>query len=939
MGLTKQYLRYVSSAFFGIVGSPKSNVVYVDTEESKGKLVAVPAVEHVFIWDVRKGEKVMVLQGDKHEVTAIAKSPDKKHLAVGYNNGTIQIFDMLSGDSNVTFNGHKSAVSSLNYDSDGTRLVSGSKDTDVIVWDVVNESGLYRLKGHKGMVTQCQFMRNRNFLLSSSKDTYIKFWDLDTQHCFKTVVGHRTEVWGFVLTPDEKRLITGCMDSELRVWDITYTDQIQDEDSPQPAKKMRIEETDKDDDEDDETVILTCTKVGSIMRQSREKLVSMAMDKTGRVLACHGSDSSLEVFLISNEDELTKRLKKKQKKARKKKASEETTGDGEDNVEESVTLAIEDEIKRLSVIRASHKIRSFDFILERNKSLRIVFLLGNNSLESFVLSTIEKKPEPTNHSLLSMPGHRNDVRTVCFSSDDTAVLSASGESVKIWNRSTQQCIRTMKCGYALCSMFVPGDRHCLIGTKAGKLQIFDIAAGQLIESVNAHEGAVWTIALSPDKRGFVTGSADKTVKFWEFELIKDEQFSKSSKRLSANHTRTLKMSDDVLCIRYTPDQRLLAVSLLDNTVKVFFTDTLKFFLSLYGHKLPVLTMDISSDSQLLITGSADRNVKLWGLDFGDCHKSIFAHDDSIMCMQFIPKTHMFFTGGKDMKIKQWDGDKYEQIQTLEGNHGEVWCLAVSHNGDCVMSGSHDKSLRLWDKTQEILVLEEEKEMEREAAYEESVAQEDEPVVAGEASGGEVAMAGKKTIETVKSAERIMEAIVLYKEETQKLQEHEAQCKALQKQLPPPQTHPVLQAYGNLSPSKYVLEILKRVKSSELEKSLLVLPFDYVIDLLKLLDIFIKSGFEVELSCRCLFFLLRVNHGQITSNQVLLPVINSLRSCTVSKISELRDTIGFNMAGLQFIQREMELKQDVQFFADATSHFQEKKRKTKRKEKAMLAVRS
>jgi WD40 repeat protein len=54
--------------------------------------------------------------------------------------------------------------------------------------------------------------------------------------------------------------------------------------------------------------------------------------------------------------------------------------------------------------------------------------------------------------------------------------------------------------------------------------------------------------------------------------------------------------------------------------KVFFVDTLKFFLSLYGHKLPVTAMDISSDSTLIATGSADRNLKFWGLDFGDCHR-------------------------------------------------------------------------------------------------------------------------------------------------------------------------------------------------------------------------------------------------------------------------------------------------------------------------------
>lgn len=60
---------------------------------------------------------------------------------------------------------------------------------------------------------------------------------------------------------------------------------------------------------------------------------------------------------------------------------------------------------------------------------------------------------------------------------------------------------------------------------------------------------------------------------------------------------TLKMTDDVLCVRVSPNGKLLAASLLDSTVRVFFVDSLKFFLSLYGHKLPVLSMDISSGGQ------------------------------------------------------------------------------------------------------------------------------------------------------------------------------------------------------------------------------------------------------------------------------------------------------------------------------------------------------
>ena len=45
------------------------------------------------------------------------------------------------------------------------------------------------------------------------------------------------------------------------------------------------------------------------------------------------------------------------------------------------------------------------------------------------------------------------------------------------------------------------------------------------------------------------------------------------------------MTEDVLAVKYSPNGGFLAVALLDSTVKVFYADSLKFFLSLYGHKV------------------------------------------------------------------------------------------------------------------------------------------------------------------------------------------------------------------------------------------------------------------------------------------------------------------------------------------------------------------
>ncbi|KAM8976599.1 WD repeat-containing protein 3 isoform 2-T2 [Pelodytes ibericus] len=939
MGLTKQYLRYAPSAVFGVIASQKANVAFVTLRGEKGRYVAIGACEHVFIWDTRKGEKILILQGQKQEVTHLCPSPDGLSLAVGYEDGSIRIFSLLSGGVGITFNGHKEAVTTLSYDHLGGRLVSGSKDTNVIVWDVINESGLYRLKGHKDAITQALFLKEKNLLVTSGKDTLVKWWDLDTQHCFQTMVGHRTEVWGLTLLSDESRILTGSADSELRSWCISYVKESEDAHGPQSKRSKGLTEEAEEEVEEEEVEeerIITCRKFGSIMREGRDRVVNLGTDRTRRVLACHGTDSVLEVFCVLTEEEINKKLEKKLKTARKK--ANKKAQSGETPEEPVIERTFQDEIQKISNIKASSKIKSFDLLVHPKGSVKVIVLLQNNSLECYSLPAEPAAAglaESARGSRLTIAGHRSDVRTLSFSSDNIAMLSASAEAVKIWNRSTLQCIRTMPCEYALCSLFVPGDRHVVIGTKSGKLQIFDLASGNLLDSIDAHDGALWSISLAPDQRGFASGGADKRVKFWEFELVIDETNTQSSRRLSVKQTRVLQLDEDVLYVRHSPDGRFLATSLLDCTVKIFFVDTLKFFLSLYGHKLPVLCLDISHDSSIIVTGSADRNIKIWGLDFGDCHRSLFAHDDSVMFLQFVPKTHLFFSGGKDRKLKQWDADRFQQIQTLEGHHGEVWCLAVSPSGDHIVSCSHDKSLRLWERTKEPLILEEEKEMQREAEYEESVAKGEQPVVAGERDG-EAGLAGKKTIETVKSTERIMEAIELYREESDKLEEHQALCKATGRELPR-RINPILQAYGNISPSAYVLDVLKKVKSSELEESLLVLPFSYVPDVLALCRDYIHAGQDVELICRCLLFLLRIHFGQITSNHMLLEVMEDLKKCTISRVAEVRDVMGMNMAGLQFLKREIEAKEEVLFFADATQRFEERRRKRKKNEKLVLSV--
>lgn len=536
-------------------------------------------------------------------------SPNQRQIAVGYEDGVVRLFDLNSGECLVTYSGHKSAVTCLAFDSEGMRLVSGAKDTNIIIWDTVSEAGLFRLSGHKGPITKCCFLENQNILISSSTDTLVKFWDLDTQHCFKTLTGHRSEVWDMVIMKDDRYLVTGCGDSELRVWKIRIAGTEEEEEAskatPKRNKTDLNEEEEDDKEEEGDDSILTCTKIGTILRQGRERVVSLTTDSSRTLLACHGMDAIVELFRFHTEEEIKTIFGKRQRKFKKK---------NPDSTQE-LTIALQDEVLRIKSVQASGKVKAIDMFLSDKGELRLLVLLRGNLFEVHAVDTIvSANTETTKVAGVSLPGHRTDVRALCFSSDKIALASASGESLKIWNRSSQNCIRTMPCDYALAVLFATGDRNVIVATKTGKLQIFDIATGRLLEEIYAHEGEAWSIAMSPDLRGIASGGADKKVKFWQFELVADivDETGSRGKRMSLTHSKTLQLEEDVLCVRFSPDQRLIAVSLLDSTVKIFFVDTLKFFLSLYGHKFPVLCMDISSDSTTIITGGADRNIKIWG---------------------------------------------------------------------------------------------------------------------------------------------------------------------------------------------------------------------------------------------------------------------------------------------------------------------------------------
>ncbi|DBA00189.1 TPA: hypothetical protein N0F65_007814 [Lagenidium giganteum] len=938
--MVKSYLRYERDSSFGVISSVEGNVIY----DATGRYAIAPALKDVVVWNVRQGSKVREFRGDSGQVTVLTLSPDGAFVAAGYSTGVIHIFRFATGALEVTLDGHKSAVEALCYKKDGAMLASGARDTDVIVWDIVSQTGLFRLKGHKDAVTALRFIAEEKLLVSSSKDTLLKVWDLETQHCIQTCVGHRNEVWSLDVSPQGDRLITGASDNQLRVW------------------RVRTAQESQDEGEEGNIVAVH----GSIYRQSNDRAMGVAYSPDGALVGVQSAGKTIEIYKLRSKDELKKKQQRREKrqreKARKKQQQQE-----EDDATTRSKLPIEaqkqpvdqderddnaatDELELLCIVRSTHKIKSFAFSPDIAKDGTSSVLLGlqNNSLETYTLTpSADLENRFAKAHSLTLGGHRSDVRMVAISSDDQLLLSLSSASVKIWNARSMQCIRTLTDGVslALSAAFAPGNMHVIVGTKTGALLLFDLNSGECIwREDNAHNGsAVWSMDVRPDGRGIVTGGADQHVNFWDFEMHRIDETE--GLRLGLSHSRLLKMSDDVLCVRFSntkdPLKLLVAVALLDCTVKVFHDDSLKFFVSLYGHKLPVMSMDISSDDTMLVTASADKNVKLWGLDFGDCHKSIFAHQDSIMCVRFVRRTHYFFTASKDKTICYWDGDHFERILKIANEHfGEVWGLAVSNDGSFVVSCSQDRSLCKYVRTEDQVFIEEEREKEMEEMFEEELganSNKKAPALGKEGEDAEdaenSASAAKRTIESVKSGENLMEAIDLAENELQAIADFErAQAKKAKtkstdengKQEPPATRTPNILLLG-YSPLKYVLNALRRIRPHDMEEALIVLPFESVEKLIHLLLKMISSHLEVEFCCQVLLFLLKQHNTAICNRRNLLNELELLWQRLRQQLTEKKNRIGFNLAGLKYLKRQIDEERTgfVQEIAPTTSN---KKRK-------------
>lgn len=268
-----------------------------------------------------------------------------------------------------------------------------------------------------------------------------------------------------------------------------------------------------------------------------------------------------------------------------------------------------------------------------------------NRLFVYHLPTAKLAATLVDPSLDGNVAHRDIVRSLAF--DPTGDLLASGafREVKLWRRPRPRELAQWEHDAPVHAVAVSADgKTAATGDEAGRIRVWDVAAGKLVRAITGHQAAVTGLAFSADGAEIFSSSFDKSLSAWT-------------------------VADGKPVGKTTVNQPLHGLILVNR-------------------------------GATLVTGDADGRVHLW--DSAALRNStnakpireIKAHKKSVTALASLPGADgEFLSGGTDGFVRRWNAQNGAQIREFD-NGAAVVALAVRPDGRRIATAGTD-FVKLW----------------------------------------------------------------------------------------------------------------------------------------------------------------------------------------------------------------------------------------------------
>lgn len=291
---------------------------------------------------------------------------------------------------------------------------------------------------------------------------------------------------------------------------------------------------------------------------------------------------------------------------------------------------------------------------------------------------------------------------------------------------------------------LPDNKRAVVATNSAQVRMFDL---DTLDSdlLVGHTDIVLSLDVSACGRFLVTGSKDKTVRFWHLgptgesvcvavcsghaESVGAVTFSRGLNgtlyAVSGSRDRTLKMWDaspllklgdtpdpsaplhilnttanaighekDVNTLAVAPHDKLIASGSQDRTVCLWDQSLTKVG-TLKGHKRGVWSVEFSPVDKVLASCSGDKTIKIWSISDFTCLKTFEGHTNSVLRVQFLNAGMQLVSAGSDSVVKLWTIKTNECTSTFEGHEAKIWAMCLTKDQKRLVTGGADSLLHVW----------------------------------------------------------------------------------------------------------------------------------------------------------------------------------------------------------------------------------------------------
>ncbi|MCP4362091.1 MAG: protein kinase [Chloroflexi bacterium] len=561
-----------------------------------GRYLALGGSLGVWVYDAYSLEPVELLQGHMDRVSAVAWSPDSRHIASASWDNTIRIWNVAAVETVHTINGDDQFIA-LAWSPDGSTLAASTWDSPVELWEAETGFHLGELEGHTDTIYHLAWSPDGDILASAGQDA-IRLWDAAEFEETAVLTGYDGEIANLTWSADGSQLISGGLDdSIIRIWTA-------------------------DGDILQEWLAHDYGVYDAVWSPDGTKILSTGDDgvmrlweaATGRALRELPMTSSTPIRILWLADVNQLILLQA------------------DGTILQVDAAEEREINRLR----EHTAGVWSVAWSPDGEL---LASGNSD------STVRLWEVATGQQVGILEGHEYGVSAVVWTQDGDFLISGGEDGfVRFWDVAEQfEVDRWQHPDFDGTSALAVAPRApwLAIADWEGHVWVIDVGNETIVAEWQAHDDAVMQLAWSPEGTELATSGADTAVRIWEAEtaellaelvghtdVVEDVVWSPDGAHLaSAGHDETLRVweaetaeelwqeghGDLVMSTAWAPTGFPLASSRYDGAIFLWNPDNGRELHQLYGHLGPVDSMAWSPDGARLASGSGDGTIIIWGL--------------------------------------------------------------------------------------------------------------------------------------------------------------------------------------------------------------------------------------------------------------------------------------------------------------------------------------